>query len=278
MKKYDGLLMAVLLISGCSILKKNDTSNKKDYGVFLGAANKDKNKIKGYKNIAIEVDEFKESSIKELRKEDIDIYAYLSVGSLETYRDYYEEYKQYTFMEYDNWPDEYWIDVSNANWQNLLADLSISFKDRGATGLFLDNFDVYYHAKESDKVDEEDIYQGCRTILNNLSSLNMDITINSGTDFLKRLYEEKDPLINKITWYAQETVFSSIIDYEENIFGEQDKEEREYYISIINMMKKYSDILLIEYTKDETLIKEIEDYCDKNHYSCYITDNVNLEA
>ena len=267
-------LLPLLMLSGCN--NKTDNNISKDYGVFLGASEEDKDKIKDYKNITIELEEFEKSTIKEFRSKDIHIYAYLSVGSLETYRDYYDEYKNLTFKAYDNWPDEFWIDVSNSSWQSLLINIASDFKDYGADGLFLDNFDVYYQSLESNLVNSEDIYKGCKVILEGLSNLNMNITINSGTDFLERLYDENDPLLKKITWYAQESVFSKIENYDLNIFVKQDKEETEYYQSIINIMKPNSNILLIEYTIDKGLIEEIKKYCSTNDFSYYITNSINL--
>ena len=255
-------------------------TQEKDFGVFLGASIKDKDKIKGYKNIAIDVDEFNETTIEEYEKEGTHVYAYLSVGSLETYRDYYDAFKQYTFKEYDNWPDEYWIDVSQVSWIDHLESEAERLKNKGASGLFLDNFDVYYESLDSDKVDSEEIYKACKNIMNRLLKYELNILINSGTDFLERMDSEDSiycqNILKGITWYAQECVFSSIEDYDNNVFSKQNEEDKEYYQSIIKIMKNNSNILLIEYTNDKELIKEIEDYCKNNNYSYYITNKVNL--
>lgn len=264
--KTKVLIPFLVLSSLVSCSNKSNQASYNDFGVFLGLEDKDVNKLLSYKSVAIEIEEFSSSSISKLNSKNIDIYAYLSVGSLESYRDYYEEFKQYTFFEYDHWDDEKWIDISVSSWQKHLLNEVQKFKNLGAKGLFLDNFDVYYIALEEYECSsefKENIYQGCHKVLNDLSSLNMSILINSGADFLERLNDENDPLLKKVNCYAQECVFSSIIDYEKNIFGKQDKETQNYYLDIIRFMKKNSNILIIEYTKDKELIKEIEKFSNK---------------
>ena len=44
------------------------------------------------------------------------------------------------------------------------------------------------------------------------------------------------------------------------------------------MMRKRSEVLLIEYTKDQKVVKDIKDYCLKNKFSYYISNNVALKA
>ena len=250
------------------------------YGVFLGADGSAKARISAYNKVAIDIDEFESSDITYLKNKGCEIYAYLSIGSLENYRDYYEEYKDYAFFEYTNWPDEKWIDVSQESWQNLLVSEANRFKGLGASGLFMDNFDVYYIASEEykgDKVSAESIYNACITILNALSALNLKLIINSGSTLLERFYEEKRyDLLNKIDVYCQESVFSNILDYDKDVFGRQEKDEHDYYLSVISFMKKYSEILLLEYTTDEELKNEITTYCKNNSYHYYVSSHVNL--
>ena len=272
--------LSIVILSALSLFGCKKQTERSSFGVFLGASNSAITKLLNYDNVAIEIDEFNESSINKLKDNNTAIYAYLSIGSLESYRSYYEQYKDITFMDYENWPNERWIDTSNASWQNLMSELATSFKNKGADGLFLDNFDVYYIANEEyECLDEfkEDIYNGCKTILDNASKLDLKLLINSGTDFLERLNDENDPLLDKVNVFAQECVFSTIEDYENNVFSRQDKETQDYYFSIIEFMKKKAKILLIEYTVDEELKKTIIDYSNRNSFYYYISSAVNLE-
>ena len=286
MKRYGFLcLLGVLLLTGCNSSKKRvpkgESTNQVKYGVFLGCDSSSVNKIKSYPNVAIDLDSFNAGAISTLKQSNCSIYAYLSVGSLEKYRSYYEDFKNITFMDYENWPDERWVDVSNESWKSHLVSEANRLKNNGADGLFLDNFDVYYIANEEYKgtdIDAELIYQSCIEILSNLSELNLKIMVNSGTDFLERLHEENSPLLSKINVYCQECVFSSIEDYKNNVFGRQNSEDHLYYLEIIRFMRYYGDILMLEYTKDDSLKQEIQSYCDDNAYHFFISNNVDLKV
>ena len=282
MKKLLSLLLALTLV-GCGTSSRGNLNiDDHTFGVFLvmNAESKDLTKLYQYDNVAIEIEEFTKEDIDKLKEHNISIYAYISVGSLEDYRDYYEDFKDYTFMDYDNWEHERWIDVSEVSWQKHLKDEASKFKSLGAEGLFMDNFDVYYIALEEYECSQnfkEGIYNGLKTILNDFNNLEMSLLINSGTTFLERLTSEKCGCVNYIDWYAQESVFSKIIDYELDVFGTQDKEEHDYYLEMIDLMKHYSKVLMIEYTKDEALVGEIKEYASKNGVHYFISSKVNLE-
>ena len=286
MKRYRFLcLLGVLLLTGCNSSKKKTSKGgytaPLKYGIFLGANSSDINKFKNYSNIAIDLDEFSSSDIAKIKQNEQGIYAYLSIGSLEKYRSYYETYKDLTFMDYENWPDERWVNVSNSSWQGHISSEADRLKAMGADGIFMDNFDVYYIAKEEYRgsdINAEDIFNGCKTILETLSEKNLKLMINSGTDFLERLHDENSPLLSSINVYAQECVFSSIVDYENNIFGRQSTADHEYYLDIVYFMRYVSDVLFIEYTKDDSLKKEIVEYCDDLNYHYYISSTVDLKA
>ena len=280
LKKLILLFSSAVLISCAPPVSISYTPQySNDYGVFLGALRMDYEKFAKYKNVAIEIEDIDERGITYAKQYGTKIYAYLSVGSLEEYKEYYYDFKDYTFMKYDNWASEYWMDVSYEPWQDKMVELATKFKNLGADGLFLDNFDVYYTVTEltNEPSFKESIYQGCRTILSKLSELDMLITVNSGSTFLERLNEENDPLLTKIDWYAQETVFTSIIEYNGDIFGRQNEEDKKYYLEVIEMMKKTAKILLIEYTKDQNTIVEIKEYADANGLCFYIASSVLLD-
>lgn len=262
--------------------KNEEIANKKDFGAYLGLTDESDNykKLLNYKEVAIEIGEYSSEHISLIKDNNTDIYAYLSVGSLENYKDYYNEFKNLTFMDYDNWPDERWIDVSSTLWADKLVELATKFKSLGATGLFLDNYDVYYIVCSEYKCSEafkEGIYTGLKEITKRLKALDLKLIINSGTDFLERLDDEKDDTIRSFYAYNQESVFSTILDYENDVFGTQSTSDREYYQDIIAITSRYGiKTYLLEYTTDEALIQEIKTYCELNGYTYYISSHVNL--
>ena len=75
----------------------------------------------------------------------------------------------------------------------------------------------------------------------------------------------------------QETVFSRILDYDDDKFGEQPKSENEYYMEYLETCKDAElDVFLLEYTTDEKVERKINRYCEKNGFRYYISKHVNL--
>lgn len=281
MKKLLPLLLAIPLLASCGGQQTTVTTVGK-YGVFLGLEGKDTDKLLKYEEVMIDIDNFTDDNIKKLKDNKVKIYTYISVGSLEKYRSYAADFDKYTFMDYDNWPDEKWIDVSVSAWQDKLLEIANAGISRGADGFFLDNFDVYYIAKDEYKESTpefvENIYNGCHSILEKFSKLEKALVVNSGSDFLERMNDENDELIKSINVYAQETVFSSIIDYNKNIFSEQDPEDTQYFKEVMHMMHDNgAEILLIEYTTSDSLVTKIKSFVNRNGYYYYVSNNVDLK-
>ena len=70
--------------------------------------------------------------------------AYVNIGEAEDYRWYYPDIKpEWMFGKNPNWPDHYYIDVNNADWQQLILDkiLPRVFR-KDFPGVFLDMVDV----------------------------------------------------------------------------------------------------------------------------------------
>jgi len=240
---------------------------KKDYGVFIGADNI--NKIKGYNVVVVEPASIDVSGVEFLHKTNEKIYAYLNIGSLENYRPYFNEFKEKTLGLYENWEDEYWMDVSDIAWQNLIVDkLGRDIVDKGFDGFFIDNCDVYYYYPT------EEIFNGLSSILQGLRSLNMtkkykiDIIINGGDTFVSRCIENKiaTELFDGVN---QECVFTDI-DFENKTYKEKNESDRGYFKEYLSNVKKHRlEVYLIEYGANSKLIKEIKNYCNENGFHWY---------
>ena len=248
---------------------------KKDYGVFIGADNIDK--IKGYNVVVVEPASIDVVDVEFLHKTNEKIYAYLNIGSLENYRPYFNEFKEKTLGLYENWEDEYWMDVSDVAWQKLIVDkLGRDIVDKGFDGFFLDNCDVYYYYPN------EEIFNGLSSILQGLRSLNMtkkykiDIIINGGDTFVSRCIENKTAT-ELFDGVNQECVFTDI-DFENKTYKEKDESDREYFKEYLSNVKKYiPEVYLIEYGADSDLIKEIESYCNENGFHWYNARGLDLK-
>lgn len=201
------------------------------------------------------------------------IYSYLNVGSLEEFRDYYKSFSGITLKAYDNWPGEYWIDVSEESWQDFVCDtLAAEYVKKGIDGFFIDNCDVFYMYPHSW------IYKGLVKIMTRLTNTyHKPIIINGGDAFVTQLMEDGN--LSIITGINQESVFSTIEDYEKPEFGEQTALDREYFVEYLERAKKAGLIVyLIEYTQDLRLVDKIREFCIQNGYKAYVTDSLNLDG
>ena len=265
---------------GCSKKKEEQEPlfNGRDYAAFLGRSDNDTTHFTKFDYVAFEFDEFTDSSIQRLNRKGVNTLAYLNVGSLENYRDYYDDFESYTFMTYEEWPDERWIDVSVPEWQNFVVNtLAKGFKDRQAFGVYLDNVDVYELAETAGK-DSQEFLNGLKTIIKGVSELGLKVMINGGSMFLKYLDQTNDSLFYHIWGYHQEEVFTLITDYENDKFGLQTEYTKESYLAVAEMMKRREkEVFFLEYTVDDFLKEDIANYCNEHKYHYYFSNNVDLK-
>lgn len=240
------------------------------YGVFIGLEDKDIENLYTYETVVIDGQYFSKEDIKQLHNHNVTVYSYLNVGSLENFRDYYNTFKDITLSTYDNWEEEYWIDVSNTSWQNKIYDLADCFYSKDIDGLFLDNFDVY------DLYNTDEIFNGLTTILENLSTYHKPIIINGGDTYITSYMNQNNNITDLISGINQESVFTSI-DFMNNSFKERNQEDRQYFQNYIETCSDNGvDVYLLEYTNDSSLIHKIEEYCSEHSFQYYISNNLEL--
>ncbi len=239
--------------------------SNKTYGVFIGM--EDPSEIKGYQLMVVDAYYLDKKDIEVLHENNEKVYTYLDIGTIENFRDYYDDFKKHALKVYDDWPEEYWIDVSKKDWQEYLLQIATKYKEMGIDGFFLDNTDVYalYPSNE--------IYDGLSTIITDLNTLNLDIMINGGDVFVKKAVHNKDITINAIN---QETVFSKI-NFKNKRLLRNNQEDEDYYKEYLLFARDHNiDVYLLEYTKNEEIIADIKDYCDNNNFLYYISNSIEL--
>ncbi|MCR4688685.1 MAG: endo alpha-1,4 polygalactosaminidase [Saccharofermentans sp.] len=265
------------------VLIWSNTGDTHDYGVFLGASPEDIEYMTGYDTIVIDAQYYTAEEIAELKDGGRTVLSYINIGSLEDFRPYYDEYEHLTFADYENWDEERWVDVSSRQWQDfILKELAPSILDKGIDGLFVDNVDVYYIASEEGLYpgNAEDIFIGVENILTGLQALDTYVSINGGNTFVMEYLDRGvgHDLTNIMDAVNQETVFSSI-DFEEESFGRQNKEDHEYYLEYIETCADEGiDVYLLEYTTDRSVIADIRDYCTGNGFTYYASSTIELLA
>ena len=257
---------------------QNDVITWNDYGAFLGRSDDNSKDFDRYKYVSFEFDDFKQSTIQKLTSGGTQCFAYLNVGSLETYRTYYDRFSKYTFLDYENWSDERWIDVTNSEWQDFIVNtVAKCFKDKGASGVYLDNVDVYSIFKENKK-DYSKAATALKTVINGLNNLGLKILMNGGAEFIDDMNDKKDTILKSIWAYHQEEVFSLIKDYDKDVFGKQSSEDSKYYKDMASIMKqKGAEVFFLEYTKDDSLKAQIDTYCSEHSYHYYCSSTVDLK-
>ena len=200
-KKKPSVIPALMLVfclllglTGCSALEDlmgggevPDTSER-SYGVFLGIDRNsfDVSIFDDYETVVIDAQELRTDQLAQLHAKGHTVYSYLNVGSIEISRDYYDEYADLCLDSYDNWPEEYWVDVTQQRWQDFTGKTlveEILKKDPKVDGLFLDNLDVYYHVTEKKKYRsmKEDVYKSLIHILEDYEegrTVRMNITLS----------------------------------------------------------------------------------------------------
>ena len=204
------------------------------------------------------------------------VYSYINIGSIEDFRDYYDEYADLALGDYENWDGEKWIDVSDPRWQDfILNDLAPELLEKGIDGFFVDNCDVYYNYPT------EEIMEGLTVIMKGLKGMGCDVIINGGDTFLDAYCTSGGAWTDVITGINQESVFS-YIDWDNDSFTFASDEDREYFTDYI---ERYGDqgayIFLIEYVDDadehRTLRSGIKNYCEEHNYLYYISDSIDLD-
>ena len=258
-----------------------DTSEE-SYGVFLGLDSEsfDVGYFEDYDMVVVDAQELRKDQLAQLHAKGHTVYSYINVGSIEKSREYFKKYKDLCLDKYENWPDELWVDVTQEKWKTFVTSVlveEIRKKDPNLDGFFLDNLDIYGHVTDKKKYSSmsEDVYDALVSILESYRETGLPVLINGADAFVSKLIDEdRSGLIYGVN---QETVFSRIINYDKNKFGEQSDKEHKYYTNYLKQCKNEGlEVFVLEYTTDSEVENEISRYCQKNGFRYYISSRVDL--
>ena len=245
---------------------------KYPYGVFLSIC-ENIEQFADYEIVVIDAQYYPKEELDAFRSKGHKVFSYINIGSLEDFRDYYEEYKDLSLGAYEHWEEEVWVDVSQKRWQEfMLNDIAAGLLEKDIDGFFVDNCDVYYvHPKE-------EILEGLTVIMKGLKATGKKVIINSGDTFLDAYCEQGGKWDDVISGINQESVFSTIL-WDEGKFGTAEPEDHEYFVSYIDRYgSQGAEIYLLEYTVDEELVKEIDAFCEERGYTYYVADSIELDG
>ena len=245
---------------------------KYPYGVFLSIC-ENIEQFADYEIVVIDAQYYPKEELDAFRSKGHKVFSYINIGSLEDFRDYYDEYKDLSLGAYEHWEEEVWVDVSQKRWQDfMLNDIAAGLLEKDIDGFFVDNCDVYYvHPKQ-------EILEGLTVIMKGLKATGKKVIINSGDTFLDTYCEQGGKWDDVISDINQESVFSTIL-WDEGTFGTAEPEDHEYFVSYIDRYgSQGAEIYLLEYTIDEELMKEIKAFCEERGYTYYVADSIELDG
>ena len=272
MKKKWGMGGLLLILLGAGLLcgcAKEKAENPR-YGVFIGANPQQSDSFTGYDVIVIDAAYYTQAELDRLHQDGATVYSYLNVGSLEDFRAFYPDYQHLILDEYDNWPGEYWVDITSPAWQSHIQEQAELLVEKGIDGFFIDNADVYY------QYPDPGIFQSLVTILAQLGRFDKDIIMNGGDVFIaEAILEPASPLV-EITGVNQECVFTDI-DFDTGRLTRQDADTTRYYQAYLELCQRNGlTVYLLEYGADKTLLREMEEYCDKRQFGFYVSPSIDL--
>ena len=260
------LILSTALLSACS----DDSSDEAEkYVVLIGEDSDITDKLSDIDLLVIDAEYFSQNDIARLRENGIrEIFSYINIGSIESFRSYDTDFEKYTLGAYENWPEEKWIDVSAPEWQACTASRVDSLLQKGVDGFFVDNTGVYYNYPQ------ECIYDGILTILDYMDHTGGKILINGGDCFVKKyLTTEKNVLIDGVN---QENVFTAY-DFSKDVYTKSDQSTREYYTEYLDLAMSHGcTAYTLEYATNPAIRRQAAAYAGKHGYICYISDNIGL--
>ena len=259
-------MLISFLLTGCG---KGEEDSGAEYMVLIGEGPEIAQKISNVDLLVIDAQDFSGEEIAALRDRNVEkIYSYLNIGSIETYRPGYDHFEPYALGEYENWPQEKWMDVAEKEWKDYLLEQAGLLAEKGVDGFFLDNIDVYY------RFPNEDIYRGIVDILRGLRQIGRGIILNGGDVFVSRyLQEEAEVLFDGIN---QEDVYTTY-DFESGSFGVNTEKDREYFALYLDeLLGRGYDVYVTEYAKDGETADAARLFAQQHRYECYVSDNIEL--
>jgi hypothetical protein len=266
------VLLSLILAFGFFACSKPSTALQTSYGVFLGVNPEQINLLKGYDTVVIDAAYFTKEEIETIRLNGAKkIYSYLNIGSIETFREGYDTLKACVLAPYDNWPGEFWVDVSRPEWQTFIEQSAKMLAEKDVDGFFLDNADVYY------LYPTQEIFDGLVSIIAMLNMLDKDILINGGDVFVSEAILNQDSPKIHITGVNQECVFTNI-NFANNSLVLQDADTSRYYQDYLAACKTRGlEVYLLEYAKNGAEVEEtIREYCSKEGYGYYRSSSIEL--
>jgi hypothetical protein len=216
--------------------------------------------IKGYKTLIVEPKHYLPSNIRVFKKQNEEIYAYISLGEVNTNADHYSKVAQYTTGKNDQW-DSHYLNLETPQTSKVLLEIVARIYASGYDGLFLDNIDNFTQYGPQ-KGQHDAVIELIKKIKTTYPT--KKLIQNAGLE----LVPETAPFISSL---AIESI-ASHYDFEKKKYKLSDEERFAYLKSAVMAMqlKFKKNVLLIEYAEDPELKKAIKQRVQDLDYSLFI--------
>lgn len=98
------LILSTALLSACS---DDSSDGAEKYVVLIGEDSEITDKLSDIDLLVIDAEYFSQNDIARLRENGIrEIFSYINIGSIESFRSYDTHFEKYTLGAYENWPEE----------------------------------------------------------------------------------------------------------------------------------------------------------------------------
>ena len=266
-----GICAALAIVALILTITNTEEVYDSSFGVYIGADPENITDRDLAETIVIDAQYYTEKEIANLKKGGHTVYTYINIGSVESFRDYYKDFESITLGTYENWEDEKWVDVSDKRWQLFLSGKADELMNKGVDGFFVDNCDVYYNYMT------EEIFEGVSDILKNLCGKNAYVMVNGGDEFAREYLKRHGNLNGILDGVNQESVYTAI-DWDNNRFTVNTKEDREYFLEYLRLvMDAGKDAYAIEYITDPEIAQKAAELAAAKGYVVYIADSLALE-
>ena len=134
MKRIVLSILSMIIIIGANAC---GAPPKEAYGVYLSDSYDELPFKVSCETLVIDAQYYTAEEIATLKETNDMVISYLNIGSIENFRDYYSNYESLILGPYENWEEEYWINLADKSWQDFVVNnLATSLIDKGIDGFF----------------------------------------------------------------------------------------------------------------------------------------------
>ena len=216
--------------------------------------------IKNYRYVILESAQFTSAEIKQIKKTNKNVLAYVSVGEVNQTSKHFYALKGLTLGKNKNW-DSHYLDIKSEKTKNILISIIQESFNKGFDGMFLDNIDNYSIFGQQ-KEDHKELVKLIKFISEKFK--NKLFIQNAGIEFLPETS-------NYINGVVVESVASDY-SFTDKKYALRDKKDFETRINIINeASKKYNTkFILVEYADTKELYDKIATRLSKFNFNFFV--------